>query len=145
MEALLNLYEKPLDPRRPVVCLDERPVQLLDAYRPGKPMRPGRIALKDYEYIRCGTANVFCAVGPKAGKHFINKHFIKATPNRKGPAFAEMMRDIAQRYPRAKEIRMVLDNLSTHTAKSLVDRFGKRRGMKLWRRFRVYYTPKHGS
>jgi len=56
-----------------------------------------------------------------------------------------MMRDIAQRYPRAKEIAVVVDNLSTHTAKSLVDRFGTHRGMKLWRRFRVFYTPKHGS
>lgn len=140
MEALLILYEKGVDPLRPVVCLDERPVQLLDAYRSGRPMRPGRIAMKDYEYVRCGTANVFCAVEPKAGKHFI-----KATPNRKGPAFAEMMRDISRQYPRAKKIRMVLDNLNTHTAKSLVDRFGKRSGMNLWRRFRVYYTPKHGS
>jgi transposase len=140
MEAVLGLYEQALDPRRPVVCLDERPVQLLEDARPSKPLRAGRGTIRDYEYVRRGTANVFCAVEPKAGKHMI-----KATANRKAAAFAEMMRDIAQKYPRAKIIRLVLDNLSTHTAKSLIARFGARRGMALWRRFKVYYTPKHGS
>ncbi|MCC6811528.1 MAG: IS630 family transposase [Deltaproteobacteria bacterium] len=140
MEALLGLYEQPLDRHRPVVCLDERPVQLLQDSRPSKPLRPGRGVMKDYEYVRCGTANVFCAVEPKAGKHII-----KATANRKAAAFAEMMRDVARKYPRARKIRLVLDNLSTHTAKSLVARFGERRGAALWRRFKIYYTPKHGS
>lgn len=85
MEAVLGLYEQPLDPRRPVVCLDERPVQLLQDARPGKPLRAGRVTIKDYEYVRRGTANVFCAVEPKAGKHMI-----KATANRKAESFAEM-------------------------------------------------------
>lgn len=140
MEALLGLYEQPVDPRRPVVCLDERPVQLLQDSRPSKPLRPGKGVIKDYEYVRRAAANVFCAVEPKAGKHII-----KATANRKAAAFAEMMRDVAREYPRAKTIRLVLDNLSTHTAKSLIARFGERRGVALWRRFRIYYTPKHGS
>lgn len=140
MEALLGLYEQPVDPHRPVVCLDERPVQLLQDSRPSKPLRPGRGIIRDYEYVRCGTANVFCAVEPKAGKHII-----KATANRKAAAFAEMMRDVAREYPRAKTIRLVLDNLSTHTVKSLIVRFGEHRARTLWRRFEIYYTPKHGS
>lgn len=140
MEDLLNLYERPLDPKEPVVCLDERPVQLLDFERFRIPCGPGRIAKQDYEYVRCGTANLFCSVEPKAGRHRI-----RATPNRKARAFAEEMRDIANRYPQARTIHAVLDNLNTHSEKSLVDRFGSRRGRRLWNRFTVHYTPKHGS
>src|SRR5262249_41034002 len=140
MEALLDLYERPLDPKEPVICLDERPVQLLDFERFRVPCGPGRIAKQDYEYVRCGTANLFCSVEPKAGRHRI-----RATPNRKAPAFAEEMRDIVRRYPHARTIHVVLDNLNTHSEKSLVERFGLRRGRRLWNRFTVHYTPKHGS
>jgi len=140
MEALLGLYEQALDPRRPVVCLDEKPVQLLQDARAGKALRPGRCTIRDYEYVRHSTANIFCAVEPKAGKHMI-----KATADRKAAAFAEMLREVARQYPRAKVIRLVLDNLNTHTAKSLIARFGECQGRALWRRFKIYYTPKHGS
>jgi transposase len=140
MEDLLDLYEKPLDPREPVVCLDERPVQLLDFERFRVPCGPGRIAKQDYEYVRCGTANLFCTVEPKAGRHSI-----KATPNRKGPAFAERLLHIAKKYRRAKTIHLVVDNLNTHAEKSLVESFGATKGRRLWKRFTVHYTPKHGS
>jgi hypothetical protein len=140
MEDVLNLYEKPYNPREPVVCFDEKPVQLLDAVRPALPVRPGREARRDNEYVRCGTANLFCAVEPKAGRHLV-----KATPNRKAPEFARALRDIAEAYPRARRIHLVLDGLSTHSRFSLTRTFGWTQGLRLWRRFCVHYTPKHGS
>ena len=140
MEDVLELYARPYNPREPVVCLDERPVQLLDDARPEIPARPGRIARQDYEYVRCGTANVFCGVEPLAGRHYA-----RATSDRSGPQFAEALRDIARRYPHAETIHLVVDNLSTHCLKSAVRRFGPRRGRALWERFTVHFTPKHGS
>ena len=141
MEEVLDLYEKPLNPKEPVVCLDERPVQLLGEVRdPILAEKPGTILKRDSEYVRCGTANVFCGVEPKAGRHFT-----KVTRNRKGPAFAKMVREIARAYPRAETIHLVVDNLNTHCQKPLTDYFGEKRGQKLWQRFTVHYTPKHGS
>jgi len=103
-------------------------------------MSPGHAARRDYEYKRCGTANVFCAVEPKAGRHFT-----KVTPTRASPDFAEFLLDIAAAYPATDTIHLVLDNLSTHTRKAVTDWFGKRDGGWLWKRFTVHYTPKHGS
>ncbi len=140
MEDLLRLFAKPEDRLQPVVCLDERPVQLLDSERPETEARPGRLARRDYEYIRRGTANVFCVVEPKAGRRQT-----RATPNRKGSAFARMLRRIARRYPDAKTIHLVLDNLSTHSEKSLRDFFGDLAGKRLWKRFTIHFTPKHAS
>jgi len=79
MEDVLAIYEKPLNPSEPVICLDEKPVSLHAEVRPPSPATPGQIAKRDGEYKRCGTANVFCAVEPKAGRHFT-----LATPNRSG-------------------------------------------------------------
>nr|WP_306414343.1 IS630 family transposase [Corallococcus exiguus] len=140
MEDVLELYQRPLCPTEPVVCFDERPVQLLEWVRPASPASPGREARRDYAYFRCGTANLFCAVEPKAGWHFV-----KATPNRKSPAFAEALHDIAKRYPEANTIHLVLDNLSTHSRHALEVRYGLRAGRRLWRRFTPHYTPVHGS
>lgn len=139
MEELLALYEKPLDPMEPVVCLDEKPVQCLDDKRRTIRVRNGSYR-RDYEYIRRGTANVFCVVEPKAGRHLT-----RATPNRKKPAFARMLRRIAHAYPTARIIHLVMDNLSTHTKNALTETFGMLEGEKLWSRFAVHYTPKHGS
>ena len=140
MEDVLKLYEKPLSARAPLVCLDEKPVALHADTRPSVPMSPGHAARRDYEYKRCGTANVFCAVEPKAGRHFT-----KVTPTRASPDFAEFLLDIAAAYPATDTIHLVLDNLSTHTRKAVTDWFGKRDGGWLWKRFTVHYTPKHGS
>ncbi len=74
MEDVLEVYEKPYNPIEPVVCIDEKPVSLHDDVRPARPMAPGKIARRDNEYKRCGTANVFCAVEPQAGRHFTNRH-----------------------------------------------------------------------
>jgi transposase len=140
MEDVLRVYEQPYDPEEPVVCLDERPVQLLDSKRPLGTLASGRERRQDFEYVRCGTANIFCAVEPLGGCHIT-----KATPNRTGVAFAEMLQDIAARYERAKRIHLVMDNLSTHTKWSVLRRYGEDHGEKIWGRFVVHYTPKHGS
>jgi hypothetical protein len=140
MEDVLKIYEKPLLERAPVVCLDEKPVLLHEHTRPPAGLRPGQLARRDYEYKRCGTANVFCAVEPKAGRHFT-----KPTATRKSPEFAEFLLEIAASYPRADTIHLVLDNLSTHTRKAVTDHYGEKNGAWLWDRFTVHYTPKHGS
>lgn len=139
MEDLLYLYAKPLDSMEPVVCLDEKPVQCLDDKRRTIRVRNGSYR-RDYEYIRRGTANVFCVVEPKAGRHFT-----RATADRKKPAFARMLQRLTKAYPDVRTIHLVLDNLSTHTKKALTDTFGVSEGEKLWSRFTVHYTPKHGS
>jgi transposase len=120
--------------------MDEKPVVLHADVRPPRPMRPGRIMRRDSEYKRCGTANVFCGVQPKTGRHFT-----KATPNRSSPEFADYLVEIAASYPEADTIHLVMDNLSSHSRKALVERFGEKIGGLLWERFTVHYTPKHGS
>lgn len=139
MEDVLALYERPLDEREPVVCLDEKPAVLHANARPTLRMENAAVR-RDYEYRRLGTANVFCCIEPKAGRHHL-----KVTQCRDRFAFAEMMRDVATRYPNADVIHCVLDNLSTHTAKSLVARFGEDEGLRIWSRFEIHHTPKHAS
>jgi transposase len=140
MEDILALYEKPLNPQEPVVGVDEKPVVLHQEVRSPQAMRPGRVARRDGEYRRCGTANVFCGVEPKAGHYFP-----KVTRDRSSPEFADYLLDIAIRYPEADTIHLVLDNLNSHTRKAVVERFGEKAGSWLWNRFTVHYTPKHGS
>jgi transposase len=140
MEDVLAVYEKPLSSAEPVVCVDEKPVTLHKDVRQPIPMQPGRVARRDNEYERCGTANVFCGVEPKAGVHFT-----KVTPNRSSPEFAEFLKFIADHYCEAETIHLVMDNLSSHTRKAVVDRFGESHGAALWNRFTVHYTPTHGS
>jgi len=137
---VLAVYEKPYDPKVPVVCLDEKPVQLLDHKRDPQPMEPGKIARQDYEYKRNGSVNVFRAVEPKAGRHFT-----KVTPTRKKPEFASFLKSVVARYPDADKIHLVMDNLSSHTEKPLIEKFGLREGRRIWRKLTVHYTPKHAS
>ena len=140
MEDVLATYEKPYNPAEPLVCVDEKPVSLHADIRPPIPAAPGRMAKRDNEYKRCGTANVFCAVEPKAGRHFT-----LPTPNRSAPEFAKALETIVSRYPFARTIHLVMDNLNIHCRKSLTDYFGEEKGGALWKRLRVHYTPKHGS
>src|SRR6266851_4770431 len=110
MEDILAVYEKPLREREAVVCVDEKPVVLHQEVRSPQAMRPGRVARRDGEYQRGGTANVFCGVQPKAGQYFP-----KVTAHRSSPEFADYLLDIAVRYPKADTIHLVLDDLSSHT------------------------------
>jgi transposase len=140
MEDVLETYEKPYDPAEPVVCLDEKPITLHADVRPSSPATPGREARRDNEYERRGTANVFCAVEPQAGRHFTF-----ATPDRSGPEFAQVVFQLAKNYPEAKTIHLVLDNLNIHRRKSLTDCYGEIAGNWFWDRFTIHYTPRHGS
>lgn len=140
MEDVLATYEKPYDCSQPVVCLDEKPISLHDNVRAPLPMAPGHIAKQDNEYKRCGTANVFCAVEPKGGRHFT-----LPTPHRTAPEFAKAIDTVVAHYPLARTIHLVMDNLNIHGRKALTDFFGKDRGSSLWDRLTVHYTPKHGS
>jgi len=140
MEDVLEVYERPYDPQLPVVCLDEKPITLHADVRPGSAAAPGREARQDNEYKRCGTANVFCAVEPKAGRHFTF-----ATPDRSGFEFAQVAVTLALAYPEAKTIHLVMDNLNIHRQKSLVEVFGAKMAGEVWDRFTVHYTPTHGS
>ena len=109
-------------------------------FAPRLPARPGRLAKRDSEYERCGTANVFCAAEPKAGRHFTF-----ATPDRSGFEFAKVIFQLALCYADAKKIHLVLDNLNIHRQKSLTDALGAEIGAEVWSRFTVHYTPRHGS
>jgi hypothetical protein len=140
MEDVLRVYARPHRISEPVVCLDERPVQLHDPARPGVAMAPGRPGRIDYEYVREGTANIFCIVEPLTGRRLTY-----ASANRKGRAFARALQRIARRYRGARKIHLIMDNLSTHTEKSLTDALGPAAGSRLWNRFKVHHTPKHAS
>jgi hypothetical protein len=113
---------------------------LHDDVRPPIPAAPGRTAKRDNEYKRCGTANVFCAAEPKAGRHFT-----LPTPNRSAPEFAKSLDSIVSSYPFARTIHLVMDNLSIHGRKFLADYFGDEKGGSIWNRLTVHHTPTHGS
>jgi len=140
MEDVLEVYERPYDPQEPVVCLDEKPITLHADLRPASPAAPGREARRDNEYERRGTANVFCAVEPKAGRHFTFP-----TPDRSGFEFARVAVELALAYPEARTIHLVMDNLNIHRQKALADVFGAEMTAQVWDRFTVHYTPTHGS
>jgi hypothetical protein len=140
MEDVLEVYEQPYDPQQPVVCVDEKPITLHADVRPASPAVPGREARRDNEYERCGTANVFCAVEPKAGRHFTFP-----TPDRSAFEFAQVLVTLALQYPEAQTIHLVMDNLNIHRRKALSDVFGTEMATEVWDRFTVHYTPKHGS
>lgn len=141
MEDLLDLYERKTSANEPVVCFDEKPVQLLGQVHPLRPIRrSGQVVLEDYEYVRRGTAVVFVAVEPKAGWRLA-----EVRERRTALDFATLIAKIAAAYPRARRIHLVMDNLNTHRLKSLILRFGAKRAKKIWRRFKIHYTPCHAS
>lgn len=141
MYRLLDLYEEQYDAQRPVVCIDEKSKQLIEDGRKPIPMRAGSAAKHDYEYKRNGTRNIFVAVEPKAGKRTIT-----VTKTRKKKDFAGFVRDLVRgEYKNAKEIRMVVDNLNTHFAKSFYETFSKKEAEAILDKITFCYTPKHGS
>jgi transposase len=141
MEDVLDVYERPYDEKNPVVCIDEKPVPLISDTRERiLPTESGDVLKKDYEYERNGSVNVFCGVEPKAGV-YINE----ITERRTGTDFAKFLNKISIKYEDAEKIVLVMDNLSTHKRKSLIEYYGEEEGENLWSRFEVHYTPKHGS
>jgi transposase len=141
MEDVLDLYAEKPDARFPVVCFDETPRQLIGESRVPVPPKPGRPARFDYEYVRNGTANVFMFVDA----HRSWRH-AKVTDRRACCDFAECMRDLVDiHYPRAERIRVVLDNLSTHTPSALYETFAPDEARRILRRLEFHFTPKHAS
>jgi hypothetical protein len=140
MENVLDIYHRPYDAARPVVCMDETPRQLIRQTREPIKAAPGRLAREDYEYERCGVCNVFMASEPLAGRRLT-----KVTESRTKVQWAHFVQDIAQAYPDAQRITLVMDNLNTHTAAALYETFPAPQAKALWDRFEFIYTPKHGS
>jgi len=141
MEDVLNLYARPHDPKRPVVCFDEARKELHGQTRPPVPAAPGRPAREDYEYSREGTANLFLFVEPLAGRRWVS-----VTEHRAGADFAHQMKHLCDvQYPGAEVIRVVLDNLNTHGPGSLFATFDPEEAWRLVRRLEFHYTPKHAS
>jgi DDE superfamily endonuclease len=141
MEDVLDLDEAPADPERPLGCFDEMPDQLLSEPRPAQPAQPGQVARQDYEYGREGTANLFVHFAPRRGwRH------VAVTARRTKADFAEQMRALVdEHFPDARRIRVVLDNLSTHTGAALDETFAPAEAWRIWRKLEVHYTPRHGS
>jgi len=141
MEDVLELYAEPADPQHPVVCFDETPRQLIGEARVPMPAEPQRPARVDYEYRRNGTANVFMFLDAHRGwRH------AKVTDQRTAADFACCMRDLVdEHYPDADRIRVVLDNLSTHTAGALYETFEPAEARRILGRLEFHYTPKHAS
>ncbi len=141
MEDVLEVYRRPYNPLRPVVCVDEATKQLVADVTPPLPMQPGQPMREDYEYERCGTANLFMVCEPLAGwRH------VKVTDRRTNEDFANLLRDISENYfPEAEKIVLVLDNLSTHKLAVLYQVFPPQEARRLYERFEVHYTPKHAS
>lgn len=141
MEDVLDLYASKPDAKQPIVSFDESPVQLIGESREPIPAAPGRPARVDYEYVRNGTANLFV---------FLDVHrpwrHVKVTDRRAAGDFAECMRDLVDvHYPKAQRIRVVLDNLSTHTPAALYQSFPPDEARRILRRLEFHYVPKHAS
>jgi hypothetical protein len=141
MYDLLDLYALPLIADEPVICIDEKSVQLLAHSRPTLPMRKGRTAKQDYEYKRRGTTNLFVAIEPQAGKRCVS-----VTQRRGKIEFVAFVQGLLTGvYAKAKTVHLVLDNLNTHFRSCFVDVLGLRAANKLLRRVQFHYTPKHAS
>ncbi len=141
MEDVLHLYAEPHDPARPRVCFDELPYQLLDDARAPLPRQPGVPVRDDYEYVRRGTCNLFGCFEPAAGRRQI-----VVTERRTKEDFAAMMRTLVDEwYPEADVVRVVLDNLNTHTGAALYEAFAPAEARRILERLEFHYTPKHGS
>ena len=140
MEQVLDVYERPVDPKRPVVCFDERPCQLLGDVLMPIPMKPGRVERQDYHYERHGTCAVLMAVEPLCGKRVV-----KVTERKTKKDYAEFMKELASQYPNADKIVLVQDNLNTHNPSSFYEVFGADDAFGLSQRFEMVYTPKKAS
>src|SRR3954462_11385388 len=141
MENVLDLYAEPPDPKSPVVCLDESPVQLIGEVREPIAAAPGQIERVDYEYRRCGTVNLFVAIDAHRPWRKVS-----VTQKRTAQDYAERLRELVDvDYPGATCIRVVQDNLSTHTHGALYEAFPAPEAHRLLERLEFHYTPKHAS
>lgn len=141
MEDVLDLYSEPYDPQRPRVCFDESPYQMISQTRQPLPMQPGQPQRFDYEYRREGTRNLFMFVQPEIGwRH------VQVTARRTKRDFAHCMQELVDvHFPEAEVVRVVLDNLNTHTPAALYETFDPAEARRIVSKLEFHFTPKHGS
>ena len=141
MEEVLDVYKRPYNELRPVVCMDESPKQLISEAKESVPMTKGREERVDYEYVRHGMVNIFMANEPLMGKRMV-----EITEFKKKQDWAKFIKRIADElYPHAEKITLVMDNFKTHAASSLYEAFEPEEAKRIWDRFEFVFTPKHGS
>jgi hypothetical protein len=141
MEDVLDVYERPYNPKEPVVCMDEKPLQLLGEVREPLPMKPGETAIIDSEYVRNGICSIFAFIEPLAGKHHVS-----VREHRTATDWAEEIKYLCDvMYPDADKIILVMDNLNTHKVASLYKKYRPEEAFRLKKRLEIHYTPKHGS
>lgn len=141
MEDILDLYAEPYQKACPVICFDERPYQMVSETRQPLPLQNGKPIRYDFEYRREGTCNLFVFLQPLIGwRH------VKVTPRRTKQDFAMCMNDLLEtHFPKAKKIRVVLDNLNTHSPASVYETFLPKQAHQLTRKLEFHYTPEHSS
>jgi len=141
MEDVLEVYHRPLDPNYPVVCMDEKPYQLLEDAREPLPMKPGHPRREDSEYIRHGTCSIFIFIEPLAGwRHTM------VSERRTKKDWAHSIHELLEvYYPNASKVVLVMDNLNTHSLSALYETFPPDIALSLAKRLEIHYTPKHGS
>lgn len=141
MEDVLEIYQRPYDPEFPVVCMDESPKQLIGEVHPPIPIKPGSVEKIDAEYVRNGTVEIFMEVEPLAGKRHV-----AVTEHRTKIDWAAQIKEMLDiRYPDAKKVVLVMDNLNTHSTASFYEAFLPEEARRLAERLEIHYTPKHGS
>jgi hypothetical protein len=141
MEDVLELYEEEPDPLRPRVCFDEQPYQMISELREPLPPKPGRPERYDYEYERGGSCNIFIFFCPDRGWREV-----KVTAQRTAIDFAECMRELVDvHFPEVEKVRVVMDNLNTHTPGSLYKAFAPEEARRILKKLEFRFTPKHGS
>jgi hypothetical protein len=141
MEDVLAVYQRPYDPRRPLVCMDEIAKQLLRHAHAPLPMAPGRLAREDYEYEHEGVVNTFLFCEPLQARRWL-----AVTDRRTKRDWAAQIKDLVDvRYPEAERIVLVLDNLNTHTPAALYEAFDPAEAKRLTDKLEIHHTPKHGS
>jgi hypothetical protein len=140
MENVLEVYKRPYDENRPVVCMDESPKQLIGETKTPIAAKPGSEEKFDYEYVRNGVCNIFMSNEPLAGKRLV-----KVTERKTKQDWALFLEEIANQYTNAEKITLVMDNLETHKPGALYESFPAAKAKALWDRFEFVYTPKHGS
>ena len=141
MEEVLDVYKRAYDPKKPLVCFDERPKQLISELRKPMPAKPGREARYDYEYRRNGVANIFMMFEPLVGKRHL-----KVTDRRTKKDWAYCMRQLVDElHPEAETIVLVMDNLNTHKKASLYEAFEPTEAKRVADKLEIHHTPKHGS
>jgi hypothetical protein len=141
MEEILEVYRLPYDQNIPMICMDEQPYQFLGEKREPVKMKPGKVAKEDYEYTREGTCSIFMFTEPLGGWRHVH-----VSERRTKRDWALRIRELLEvHYPNVPKVRLIMDNLNTHTVSSLYETFAPGIALNLAKRLEIHFTPKHGS